>query len=678
MLTLFLGDGKQPIIDTLWATFILICFIALRATKPTPVRLPKSIIVLWTALIAVTLTSTVLSTSIAYSVYGLLRTIEAFLVFYLLFALVPRKEFPKIVKTCFAAVLTAIFFSLVLLIFPRWGLFLPPINLVGIIYGHNHLAVLILFALPLALNRMESRRDGKSILIFFFILAGLFFTYARAALLLAAFYFTYKAVLSIKRKHLSISILLASLTLLLTSIMFWFAMNSNLYASRNFWTVPKPLLRYVNRNYSLSDTRFKYWKQAWLGFRAKPWLGSGPNTFFLISKRYQEKSESYSFYAHSFVLELMSDQGLIGLLAVSALVGYIGYLNMGKRQPAKMYDPSQFAIRVPLIEAGTLMFIYSFTDFSMNFLFIWLLFWAVLSMVAASYSEKLDKPSRSQGLLLKGSLVYITCFYVFYMLSALVSLRTSAKVQAEAFYLFPFNRSTALTTISTISDQSQKVQPAFARAVQFFHREDPEILLPLYQALPQDNTQHGQFIRQILAFDPKNITTQREYIKFLRATETTGFLTNFRFLLNMCCTTVTSDNIDRVALTAQAPTIETSLKNYFIHRKPTAPLEIYLARGIYLAGLDILKESPRETASLWQLASDLNPDLSYYHLELASLYVRVLNQPGAARGVLMKCVQYAPAATHCQEFLSKTATDFVGDLLETGFFEKSISEFPFE
>ena len=62
-----------------------------------------------------------------------------------------------------------------------------------------------------------------------------------------------------------------------------------------------------------SDNRLEYWRQAIEAIKERPLFGSGPRTFYLLSRRLQSAPNSWSWFAHSFPLQTAAETGLVGL-----------------------------------------------------------------------------------------------------------------------------------------------------------------------------------------------------------------------------------------------------------------------------------------------------------------------------------------------------------------------------
>jgi O-antigen ligase len=72
-----------------------------------------------------------------------------------------------------------------------------------------------------------------------------------------------------------------------------------------------PLITKIVRKWSTLG-RIGYWTTAWSMFREGPWLGLGPHTFRLFHR---------TPWAHNLYLEVLAEQGLVGLTALGGLLG---------------------------------------------------------------------------------------------------------------------------------------------------------------------------------------------------------------------------------------------------------------------------------------------------------------------------------------------------------------------
>jgi len=65
------------------------------------------------------------------------------------------------------------------------------------------------------------------------------------------------------------------------------------------------------------EGRIGLWAAAWAKFLEAPWLGHGPHTFV-----YTEPGDVIVTWAHNLYLEVLMEQGLVGLLTLAALLGF--------------------------------------------------------------------------------------------------------------------------------------------------------------------------------------------------------------------------------------------------------------------------------------------------------------------------------------------------------------------
>jgi hypothetical protein len=91
---------------------------------------------------------------------------------------------------------------------------------------------------------------------------------------------------------------------------------------------------------------------------------------------------------------------------------------------------------------------------------------------------------------------------------------------------------------------------------------------------------------------------------------------------------------------------------------------IRFAKLYYELGYKQLENNPFRSEALWEASTKLDPLLSYYYVELASLKMH-LQQTDDAKKTLLACRQIIYASGHC-------ATFTVDTLLPAGSFKKKI------
>lgn len=87
----------------------------------------------------------------------------------------------------------------------------------------------------------------------------------------------------------------------------------------NFWPIKnlrRPLLeKKLIVEKSLVNMRDQYFSAALKGFISSPILGVGPGQYYLLSKKYSNGNYQVSGTSHNMFLDLLSERGLLGLLA---------------------------------------------------------------------------------------------------------------------------------------------------------------------------------------------------------------------------------------------------------------------------------------------------------------------------------------------------------------------------
>ena len=86
---------------------------------------------------------------------------------------------------------------------------------------------------------------------------------------------------------------------------------------------PSVLTPYLTNDPIPTDARIAFAKQALLGIKTSPLIGTGPGTFFLLSKRYAQHASQVSVSSHNILLDVLSEYGVLGTLAFVALIIFV-------------------------------------------------------------------------------------------------------------------------------------------------------------------------------------------------------------------------------------------------------------------------------------------------------------------------------------------------------------------
>lgn len=387
IVSLFLGDGKQPQVDVFWALGVLMLYAVhyYQEGKLVLRALPRSITVTWAALILYYIVRTLFSDSVGFSVTATVRILEAYLL-YILFYTISSERMVGFFEKCLIVVgAVAIIASWVFIAFPSLAGFLPLMNLLYASYGHNHLADLLLPIFPLIIAQIQYKPSKLSWFLLLFYTAGMILTFARGAWIVLIGYFIYVFLYSrgeiFTRYKRAILIVLFSFVCLF--------IGTSLY-SRQFSDATKPtnwLMRQLIKPSFADDGRLKYWKQAVLAIRERPWFGGGPGTFYLQSKRLQEAPASFSWFAHSFPLQSFVELGILGALPLFVLISLHIHeaVKIIHERATRVNESRGFVLS--LAWGVLLSFLYSFYEFNLDYLVLWLLFWVACGLVIG-YKEK--------------------------------------------------------------------------------------------------------------------------------------------------------------------------------------------------------------------------------------------------------------------------------------------------
>lgn len=668
LISLFLGDGKQPFIDLFAVVVIVFIYLYTYFRKEQKVQLPNRLNFVWIILIVYYLIRTVYSDSIGLSVSTSIRLIEAYLIFYFFYCY-SKQSWTRLFTrgnlffTYFAALI-----AMVLIFFPYYAGQLPGMNLLYASYGHNQLASLLIFTIPLILQPFLEKPSFFRFLLETFILIGIITTFARGAFIILLFYFIYLLVFHLKKRKTFPAFFLGSLTLFFILLL---TAQFTLSGTKKLSFLPDWFEKQITKQFSFEGTRAPYWKQAWISFGKHPLFGSGPGTFSLLSKRYQEKPNSYSYFAHSFFLENLAETGIVGTSILLIL-----FITLGKQiytasiksrndsvEKYKKYD-------LPLIHGLVLTGIYSFIEFNLNFLVVWLLFWTTTALLSRNGPEQKKIKNSYNNLSLLLFLILIAIFYFLSTTSFILSDIPNANFRKFSFYLAPFDRYQTLKYVRFTNELNLPLNDFDLSLINFFHQKDGEVNYAIAQLAGKGNNLAlaKKYFLNTLEFDSKNMTNHISYIKLLLNEKNTTALgeeterLSFIFLSNNLY--LQTQSID-----FKSPNLRENYLTIFNKLKDKAYEEDFLARLFYFLGLSVLEKDSQLTRLLWTISRDINPSLSFYSVELASLYANKLNDYTSAVLVLEQCLKNDYSRKHCQEIINN-------HLPSVGFYEKSILNFP--
>lgn len=619
----FLGDGKQPVVDVIAIAGLVCLFLLLKMRNVAIVSPGRTPSFLWGLLFLYLLIRTLFSDSIGLSVSASLRWVFAYLTFILASSVATSAErVKKITQQCVWFGVIIIGCACVVSFLPLAGRALPSMNLLYPSYGHHHIVNIVMFIFPLVLHAFIAQRSTKNGVFLIVCLAGLLFSFARGAWVISAGYLVYVVLRSSSVVPALRRMMLGIIALLCGVFAFgFFAKTSPL--------VPQAFERFLLKP-SIAESRFPYWQQAWLAIEERPFVGGGPGTFSLLSRRFQHAPRSYSWYAHSFPLELLAEIGVIGALLAASVLGYIMLISSGG----------------PLFHSIALSLVYSLVEINLNFLVVWLLLWYVLGLLWRTQAFEVD---RRGSRLTAISMAICVCVYIGSLSATILSIYPDAR--PYAFYGDPYNAARALKTVS-LPGVSQSVLGGIERLFD----KDPEVIVALAKSLPvsQADSQKQQSLwLKAISLDPQNVEQIIEGMQsLLRVNQQKGV---GAILFQLSTAFLSQDDIRTFAsIDFSGDMFVTVYTKEFISDigTPTTAREL-LAKAYYFMGLSALVHNSEHTRILWTQSRNLAPQWGHFHVELASLYQYDLSNEWLAKETLQACFIHSSAKKQCQDALEQ-------------------------
>jgi len=272
-------------------------------------------------------------------------------------------------------------------------------------YGHNHYVAFLILVIPLIWWRLLKNPSS----IFFSKKIGLFLnsillissyllvliSLSRWGLLIVVVQFISIFLLSKNifyalRKNQFIYSLFKSLIFLFLSISFIF-----IFLSLPFFNNDNNCsLRFYRKDLCISlteNSRFFYWRQAYLSFKNYPLFGYGLNTFKHVARRFPIINEQHSTYAHNIFLHNFAEMGVLGGGTFIILIVYIFY------QSALSIKKSKKNINNFLYIGAISSLINAMLDFDWHFFVVFLLTLIFLAFILSDQSRKKNQKQNDQS-----------------------------------------------------------------------------------------------------------------------------------------------------------------------------------------------------------------------------------------------------------------------------------------
>lgn len=413
----------------------------------------------------------------------------------------------------------------------------------------------------------------------------------------------------------------------------------------------------ISQKGTFLEARGKYWKQALEGFLSSPIIGTGSGSFYLQSIKHQEGLYSTSWYAHNYPLQIIAELGVLG----GTLLLLLCFEIWKKARAAALLKPENKI----LAESIILSFLLSIVSINLDYLIIWMLTWASIGVLVGQSRQpeqvtKAHNPKFVYGF----GLVILVIAYMF-LIGAEIYQFSLAK---GTIVLMPFNTGKTLSYLDTKIGQISYTQ---ANTILLFNKEHPEILAALGKAFEnRDERYSAELYKRAIKNSPKN----KEYLTSLLTQ-----LSKNPALIPIINPFEIRDSFYNASFQEShvahpMPPLK-EIQNTYLYRDTfNEALSSSLQRDkspvfsklYYLWGLNLFGKDNRVSILLLNKAIVLEPEWSYFYLELASLYLNVGDSLQAQK-ILNACLQQKFAGDHCASYTTDTLPPF-------GTYKKNIIE----
>lgn len=640
---LFLGDGKQAVIEVYGAaTTLILWFFRLSYSGGRFIKLPRRIAVSWVLVFAATTLSSITSDSVGFSLSWTIRLLSGYLLYRLFYDAASELTDSMISRSLLVLTAAASVAALVFVALPGLQEALPSMNLVSRRFGHNHLADLLVLVFPLVWNTVSTlpmkQRVGAAILYVTLLLL----TLARIAWVIVSLFSVVS--MSIQHKRFAVGMVVAIVCVTIAA--------GGGYFGRQ-WTAPDASVPTQDSSYmrpgSLS-ARLEYWRQAVDGFIARPITGNGPGTFSLVSFQHQRRPLSSSWFAHSQPLQALAEMGVLGAIVFGALVfSHIRFFYVHRKTLVRSRTRTALVVGCVLVGA------YSLFEFVLDYLIVWLLLCAVAGFIVG---KTLPEKNETGGRSIRLGLVITGVYYLIWISSNGVGLFT--KRHDVAFFLAPFDSVQALLYLDKQNSDTYNIGIPLTVV---FHKKNPQILTAIgkYMQKIGRGDEALRFSREAVLANPQDIELVTTHLLLLAPLPAQQIGQEVVLIFRRSLPARVQAQVD--ALVPYAPQIGEAVSKIYTTQAP--PLQQRHASLLYLIGLEQIHVYPGLTERLWRLARDAFFDYAVIHIELAMYYQHIEHNDAKAQEVLQLCVKRESPREQCGSFLGKEMLppgDFYGVL----------------
>lgn len=637
---LLLGDDKQSIVLITSSAGVIGLFAYDWYMGTRTYKMHNTILVSWFVVFAALCLSSLSALSVGFAVWDSIKYIIAFLLF-IFFS--NRKEHglqSRFLRELSNWTVLVLAVSYAFEYFPLLQSTIPKMNLLYKSYGHSHVVNILVFTLPYLLMSTMKTKSLRTTGFLLFVLMGIITSYARGlAVLLSASSVVFVFVGMKNRLPLKLDVgrLLHVCKILLLG-------GGLLISAMILYRQVSPIItRPPLSKTTIFESRIGYWKQSILAIQDRPLFGSGPGSYYLVSKRYQDEQNRYSWFAHSYPLQTFVELGLVGFVCVAILL-YVtithGQQTIGE---ADHHHPAW--IKQSILFGAILSLGYSFIEMNLDFTVVWLIFWIFLGLLSQPRYHSDAKNTQNREISVVIPIIFLCIFYGCAVVAAALQLQPGGI--KFALKLMPHDAGLAEKYLdySTI----EKNQPIYnTETIYLFHQHNSEILAKIANTTKEAQA-YDYYMYKAIQNDPKNRSLIESYVTEVgKKNIPTGIFRVVRLLImnisidKKSDTKFIDDNWSRIQECFNEETLLWVDPPY---------TDTYEAKTLYFAALCLVKSKKiQEARSLLKIAVNSRPSWSNIYIDYAALIWWNGSDKQLAIESIEMCKNNKNARNHCSQF----------------------------
>lgn len=615
-LSAFLADGRQSVSDFFWPLITIVTIplwewdVFGKRPKPVQNRYTEIPVLPVVGILLALCVSTVQSWSPGLSISSVIRIITG-LVWVGRFIQLTQEERDTVVPIVGVFTIALALASTVFLWLPATANLFDQFTLITSPLGHMQsvyivlpaVVLLLLFGKPTTLNRWA--------IIFGTI--GILVSFSRMALGMAILVYIYALWRQKPHRAKALAVGLVSIIIMLVLIV-WIPDSVSSLIRRLHISRVVPV--YLKKQPVSSDDRLVFTRENMQGLKNAPLWGTGPGTFFLVSKQYAQSGNDVSAYSHDSILSLFTETGLIGGIVILASLAYAWW---------------KFRLRPSawLIPIGVLIG-FGFTQSSFEHYPVWIFFAVLTGLLPIQPVIQ----TRSVGWLRITFLGLLTVYIISFFGSDVFTVNKDPYL---AFIIAPYRVEKALDVIAQTA-----IDPRTLSFIRVFHPRSDDVALAMADRALTYN-QWVPWIQKAMREYPSGTTVQQDYLVGLTTyqqpptvlCQAVNHITGGDFP----CTYIS------VADAYNAPSVVSNLTRWSGEAGPS--------KFLYMAGMYIYKQEhdPITAINFLLLAKNLAPNWGHFHIALAGMIASYNHDKQTAVPTLLNCLSDPYARTICALYM---------------------------